>query len=90
MKMRNNVVGYVKFLYLFAPCVVGKKKWERGASMVRVVDEGKKLEELFSVTDEAFLLLCMYNYSQRWVEEFYRDARHSNVVVSLQVSCIHC
>lgn len=75
-------MAYVQFLCIFAPCVVGKKQWSNGFPMLDVVEGKRTFESLLSATDEAFIILCLHNYSERWITEFYNDAKEYNETVS--------
>ena len=43
--------------------------------MDEVVKGKLPFDEVFSPSDEAFLLICMDNYRERWLEEFSRAAQ---------------
>jgi hypothetical protein len=69
--LRNNKGHYLQFIDTFAPCVVGKFIWNNDANMERVCSSvtQHEFEALFSVSDEAFVLLLIDNYAERWVAE---------------------
>ena len=59
--MRSNAQTYVEFIYCFARAVVGIKTWKQNTTKTA-------LSEFFTITDEAFLLLCIESYRDKWVE----------------------
>ena len=71
MGLRNNNAHYLQFIDTFAPCVVGKFIWNNDANMERVCSavHQQEFDTLFSVSDEAFILLLIDNYAERWNAE---------------------
>ena len=69
--LRNNNAHYLQFIDTFAPCVVGKFVWNNDANMDRVCSalQQQEFDTLFSVSDEAFVLLLIDNYAERWHAE---------------------
>jgi hypothetical protein len=69
--LRNNMAHYLQFVDTFAPCVVGKFVWNNDANMDRVCSalQQQEFDTLFSVSDEAFVLLLIDNYTERWHAE---------------------
>ena len=56
----------------FGPCIVPAKKWNNVALVKTACGRGEtndKFEELFTTSDEAFLLLVLDNYAVRWYVE---------------------
>lgn len=78
MREKGSRVLYVHFLDRFVPAIVGSTTWKR----LRLQ---KTLDEYFTVTDEAFLLLCYDCYSDKWVQD-YRKKRGLNLEEEKQVS----
>ena len=69
---------YITFIDTFAPCIVGKKIWNDPTFPMKRVAEGKlAFDNILTVSDEAFLVLCMRNYRERWLEEFFRKTRNT-------------
>jgi len=56
---------------MLAPCIVGKFIWNNDANMERVCSalQQHEFDTLFSVSDEAFVLLLIDNYAERWFAE---------------------
>jgi hypothetical protein len=69
--LRNNNAHYLQFIDTFAPCLVGKFIWNNDANMERVCSalQQQDFDTLFSVSDEAFVLLLIDNYAERWHAE---------------------
>jgi hypothetical protein len=69
--LRNNNAHYLQLIDTFAPCAVGKYLWNNDAAMERMCSslQQHEFDNLFSVSDEAFLLLLIDNYALRWVAE---------------------
>jgi hypothetical protein len=74
-QLRSNMVQYVPFLHRFAPCVISKKKWKRLSGM-ETLGDGRSydaFDDILSVSDEAFIVLVLLNYSERWLAEGQRQ-----------------
>ena len=56
---RNQVKEYIEFLSRFGPAVTGTACWNNNKT-------NKLVSELLTVTDEAFIHLCIINYSATW------------------------
>ena len=71
LQMRKNMVHYVQSIDLYAPCVVSKHAWNNEANMAAYCGASNRLFERFvlSISDEAFLLAVLDNYSARWQAE---------------------
>jgi hypothetical protein len=71
LNMRENLVSYVHLIDIYAPCIVGKSKWNDVANMTRYCGDSMELfnEHVFSISDEAFLLIVLFNYTKTWTSE---------------------
>jgi hypothetical protein len=71
MGLRNNSTHYLQLVDVFAPCLVGKFLWNNDTAMARMCSSlhQHEFDNLFSVSDEAFVLLLIDNYAARWVAE---------------------
>lgn len=71
MGLRNNSTHYLQLVDAFAPCLVGKYLWNNDTAMARMCSSlhQHEFDNLFSVSDEAFVLLLIDNYAARWVAE---------------------
>jgi hypothetical protein len=69
--MRANITFYVHFVNHFAPSIVSVRRWnEFKATKHRIAIGEDTLDEFFSVSDEAFMVLVLLNYYERWTAEF--------------------
>jgi hypothetical protein len=80
-ELRRNMGNYIPFLYVFAPRVVGMKRWNASLENWEKLGEGSSkatsqhdrhscnFDQLLSVSDEAFLLLVIDNYIGPWHAE---------------------
>jgi hypothetical protein len=77
LEMRTNMVHYVQLIDLYAPCVVSKRAWNNEANMAAYCGSSHRLFERFvlSISDEAFLLVVLDNYSARWQAEYANDIK---------------
>lgn len=70
LALRQNIVDYVDFIHIFAPCVVSCAKWKDHQSFDRLQSgNAMALNELLTPSDEAFILLVFLNYAERWFAE---------------------
>jgi hypothetical protein len=83
MDMRDNLVHYVHLIDIYAPCIVGHSAWNDKATMMRYCRGNAALfnEFVLSISDEAFLLLVLLNYTATWMSEMTNEqAKVSKVV----------
>ena len=83
LAMRNNIVQYVHVIDIYAPCIVGYMKWNDVDNMIQNCGDNVLWfqEHVFLVSDEAFLLTVLYNYSANWMTEIViRNAKVSAFV----------
>lgn len=74
--MRKNICFYAQILDQFAPCLVLAKNWNNDMKMnlyCCTTDQKLWQQHVLSVSDEAFLVLVLLNYSKRWYAEISRD-----------------
>jgi hypothetical protein len=69
--MRDNLLHYVNLIDIYAPCIVGRSNWHKHANLNNQCGESSALfnDFVFSVSDEAFLLLVLLNYTATWISE---------------------
>ena len=72
---------YIKFISHFAPAITGVAFWNNNKTI-------KPVSELLTVSDEAFLLLCIINYSATWKAQQQQKAGTTEVEVPVS-SHIH-
>ena len=72
LDMRCNLVHYVHLIDIYAPCIVGHSNWNDKANMTRYCGDSASLfnDFVFSISDEAFVLLVLFNYTETWMSEF--------------------
>jgi hypothetical protein len=71
---------YIKFINQFGPAITGVAFWNNNKST-------KKVSELLTITDEAFIYLCIINYSATWKAQ---EKKKSGEDVEITVSNICC
>ena len=72
--LRINYVDYTKFWLHFGKHVVGSKFWN---DRIRL---NVKMSNMFTVSDEAFLLLVLENYHDRWIDLAHRIRNNLSAV----------
>ena len=72
----ENQEAYIKFMAKFGPTMTGVTFWNNNkTSMV--------LSELLTVTDEAFIHLCMVNYALTWKAQEKQKSGETNIQVPI-------
>ena len=71
---RVNSDEYIKFISQFASALVGNTFWNNNKTLIPI-------SELLTVTDEAFILLCIINYSATWRAQELQKSGATNVQV---------
>ena len=83
LEMRGNLVHYMHLIDIYAPCIVGHSNWNDKADMTRYCRDSAALfnDHVFSISDEAFLLLVLLNYTATWMSELACEQAkvHNNV-----------
>ena len=80
MLHRVDSNDYIKFISHFAPALTGVAFWNNNKMI-------KPVSELLTVTDEAFILICIINYSATWKAQEQQKSGETDVQVP--VSSIH-
>lgn len=77
MRMRQNLVHYVHLVRIYAPCIVSSRVWNDKTNMLRNCTDNEQLfrENVLTISDEAFMLLVLINYSKTWMQEI-QDEHH--------------
>jgi hypothetical protein len=78
---RESRDDYIKFISHFAPALTGVTFWNNNKLT-------KPVSELLTVTDEAFILLCLINYSATWKAQEKQKSGATDVQVPVS-SNIH-
>lgn len=63
MSLNGDMEAFYVFFDKLVPCVAGRKVWTVRERAAKKISEAKKI---VSVLDEAFTILAMENYWQRW------------------------
>jgi hypothetical protein len=77
---RQHESSYIQFLSHFGPALTGMAFWNNNKTT-------KLVGELLTITDEAFILLCIINYSATWKAQEKQKLEDTNVLIP--VSYIH-
>jgi hypothetical protein len=65
---------YIQFLCRFGPALTGMTSWNNNKTT-------KPLSELLTITDEAFIHVCIINYSATWKAQEEKKYRETDVQV---------
>mgnify|MGYP003493633486 CR=1 FL=1 len=76
-----NYEDYVKFISHFGPALTGMAFWTNNKTT-------KLVSELLTISDEAFIHLCIINYSATWKAQ--EKKKLGEMEVEVPVSVIHC
>ena len=70
LKLRNQIKSYIEFIQTFAFSILGKRKWNGIVKNESQINELRHdFDTVLTVSDEAFIILCVVNYRERWFEE---------------------
>lgn len=76
--MRKNIVHYARIIDTYAPSITGSIKWNNDinmASYCATTDRTTWNRNILTISDEAFMLLCLINYGKRWFNELVKIRR---------------
>jgi hypothetical protein len=71
---RQRIDEYIQFLCHFGPALTGMSVWNNKKTT-------KSLSDLLTITDEAFIHLCIINYSATWKAQEKKKLGETNVRV---------
>jgi hypothetical protein len=76
MRTRQNL-HYVHSVHIYAPCIVSSRVWNDKSNMMRNCTDSELLfrENVFTISDKAFMLLVLINYTATWMQEI-QDEHH--------------
>jgi hypothetical protein len=77
----KNQEAYIKFIAKFGPAMTGVSLWNNNKT-------NTVLSELLTVSDEAFIHLCMVNYAPTWKAQEKQKSGEKNIQVPVSES--HC
>jgi hypothetical protein len=76
--MRKNICHYAQILDTYAPCIVNNTRWNDDVNMeAHCTTSDRKLwnKKILTISDEAFILLCLINYGKRWFQECIKEKK---------------
>ncbi|KAI2503359.1 hypothetical protein MHU86_11079 [Fragilaria crotonensis] len=76
--MRDDICYYAQIIDTYAPCIVGSSKWNNIINMENhcaTTDRKVWSKKILSISDEAFILLCLINYGKRWFAELVKTEK---------------
>lgn len=74
----SNTDVYIKFLTYYGPALTGTSFWNNNKTT-------KSVHELLTISDEAFIHLCIVNYSATWKAQEKIKAGQWNVKVPVSI-----
>jgi hypothetical protein len=79
LMMRKNLCHYAQIVDTYAPCIVGCGTWNSDVNMETqhgaTTDRKVWSKNILSISDEAFMSLCLFNYWQRWFAEVVKSEK---------------
>jgi hypothetical protein len=82
LMMRKNCGFYSIILDMYAPAIVSAKVWNNETNMKAYcgTDHPKEFgKHVLTVSDEAFLLIVLINYSAHWYSEIQKKTKDVSV-----------
>ena len=77
-----NAEVYIKFITYFGPALTGVTFWNNYKNT-------KKVNELLTISDEAFIHLCIINYSATWKAQERPKRSKTSVEIPVRVLLIN-
>ena len=77
----DNTEVYIKFISYFGPALTGVSFWNNNKTT-------KSVNDLLTISDEAFIHLCIINYSATWKAQDKNKQGFYNV--KIPVSIVYC
>ncbi len=90
LEMRKNMVHYIQLIDLYASLVVSKCAWNNEANMAAYCGSNNRYFEriVLSISDEAFLLVLLDNYSACWQAEYANNIKKVSTC-ALVIRCVN-
>jgi len=85
LKLRRNATFYINFLDLFAHCIVPVQSWKQFRVEFGVSGSPELFNNIFTISDEAFLLVVLLSNETKWKSEMVLSDKHAKVSFSF-----HC
>ena len=77
-----NAEVYIKFITYFGPALTGVTFWNNNKNT-------KKANELLTISDEAFIHLCIINYSATWKAQEKQKRSKTSVEIPVSIAHLH-
>jgi len=74
----SNTEVYIKFLCYFGPALTGTAFWNNNKTT-------KLVHDLLTISDEAFIHLCIVNYSATWKAQERKKEGETNVEIPVSI-----
>jgi hypothetical protein len=79
----SNMDIYVQFICYFGPAITRMLFWNNNKM-------NKSANDLLTISDEAFIPLCIINYSATWKAQENRKGGNYYTVKEILVSIVYC
>lgn len=79
LKLRRNATFYINFLDLFANCLVPVQTWKQFRIEFGISGSPDLFTNIFTISDEAFLLVVLLSYESKWKSEMCVKNKHAKV-----------
>ena len=86
LEMRKNICHYAQIIDTYAPCIITSARWNDDVNMeanCTTTDRRVWNKKILSISDEAFILLCLINYGKRWFAEVLKAEKKVRKVILL-------
>jgi hypothetical protein len=83
LQLRKNICHYAQILDTYAPCIVNSTRWNNDVNMAEYCTTSDRKvwnQKILSISDEAFLLLCLLNYGKRWFQECVKEDKKVRIL----------
>jgi hypothetical protein len=84
--MRKNICHYAQIIDIYAPCIKTSARWHDDVNKEEnCTTTNRKVwnKKILSISDEAFILLCLINYGKRWFAEVLKVKKKVRKVILL-------
>ena len=86
LEMRKNICHYAQIIDTYAPCIITSARWNSDVNMeANCTTTNRRVwnKKILSISDEAFILLCLINYGKRWFVEVRKAKKNVRKVILL-------
>ena len=84
--MRKNICHHAQIIDTYAPCIITSARWNDDVNMeanCTTTDRRVWNKKILSISDEAFILLCLINYGKRWFAKVLKAEKKVRKVILL-------